>query len=46
MQCLPKNKQPFSAEKQSFEQNETLLVAYSAREITATLQQKLRWVVL
>jgi hypothetical protein len=42
MQYLPKNEEPFSAGKQSFEQNITPTVAYSARKITATLQQKLR----
>lgn len=39
MQYLPKNKQPFYAGKQSFEQNITPPVAYRARKITATLQQ-------
>jgi hypothetical protein len=42
MQYLPRNEEPFSAGKQSFEQNITPTVAYSARKITATLQQKLR----
>jgi hypothetical protein len=40
MQYLPKNEESFSAGKQSFEQNITPTVAYSARKITATLQQK------
>jgi hypothetical protein len=38
---LPKNKSPFSAEKRSFEQNGTHPDAYSARKITASLQQTL-----
>jgi hypothetical protein len=46
MQYLPKNEQPFSAGKQSFEQNITPKVAYSARKITATLQQNSEWLVL
>jgi hypothetical protein len=36
---LPKNKPSFSAVIQSFEQNVKHLSAYSARKITATLQQ-------
>jgi hypothetical protein len=39
MQYLPKNEQPFSAGKRSFEQNITRIAAHSARKITATLQQ-------
>ena len=46
MQYLPKNKHLFSAGKQSFEHNMTLLRAYRAWRITAILQQKSEWLVL
>jgi hypothetical protein len=46
IQRLPKNRQPFSAARQSFEQNIKHPSSYSARKITATLQQNSEWLLL